>query len=260
MENKTAMNIFVSIISHGHEELIEKNPYLKRISGMPSVQVVIKDNLANGRLLSYCQNVDAVYIADAPSLGFGSNNNFIFDYCRQELKMKDSDWFLVVNPDVVITDEEFEKLIVFLRSATQSFYTINLFRDESYERYEESVRKFPRKRDFFKLFVGRQVNQPYDKRNLEDLTAIEWASGAFLIFKVDLFSKLKGFDPRYFMYYEDVDICYRAKFWCLQSLYFLKEIKAVHEGAYKNRKLLSNHFRWYMSSLIKFLFFKRSGI
>jgi len=37
----------------------------------------------------------------------------------------------------------------------------------------------------------------------------DWAGGMFLLFPRTLFEGLGGFDERYFLYYEDVDICAR---------------------------------------------------
>jgi len=39
----------------------------------------------------------------------------------------------------------------------------------------------------------------------------DWAVGALLVFRVACFQALGGFDPRLFLYYEDVDICRRAR-------------------------------------------------
>jgi len=40
--------------------------------------------------------------------------------------------------------------------------------------------------------------------------AVHWVYGTFMAVRRDLFRQLGGFDPRYFMYGEDIDLCYRA--------------------------------------------------
>jgi N-acetylglucosaminyl-diphospho-decaprenol L-rhamnosyltransferase len=39
---------------------------------------------------------------------------------------------------------------------------------------------------------------------------VDWVSGAFFLVRRDAWDAIDGFDPRYFMYMEDVDLCWRA--------------------------------------------------
>src|SRR5207244_1693792 len=39
---------------------------------------------------------------------------------------------------------------------------------------------------------------------------VDWVYGTFMAVRRDLFRRLGGFDPRYFLYGEDLDLCYRA--------------------------------------------------
>lgn len=44
-----------------------------------------------------------------------------------------------------------------------------------------------------------------------ETSAVDFVSGGFMMVKADLFEKLSGFDTHYFMYVEDMDLCFRAK-------------------------------------------------
>jgi N-acetylglucosaminyl-diphospho-decaprenol L-rhamnosyltransferase len=43
-----------------------------------------------------------------------------------------------------------------------------------------------------------------------DTKTVDWVSGAFLVIRRDAWDAVDGFDPRYFMYTEDVDLCWRV--------------------------------------------------
>lgn len=249
-------NVYIAIVSHGHYDYIEKNKELLKIAELNNVQVTIKDNIRDSKLEKYIKAHNIEYITTDEPLGFGENNNFIFNYSKQNLNAKNEDWFIIFNPDVVITLDEFKKLIVSLTTQDGNFFAPNLFKNDEMIESENSVRYFPKLINLFNPFLMKPINLPYNKNILNEGDVVEWASGAFLCIKYSAFELVNGFNEKYFMYYEDVDLCYRLNKANI-SLRFLKEVNAVHKGEYKNRSVFSKHFLWYLNSLIRFLFTKR---
>ena len=143
-----------------------------------------------------------------------------------------------------------------LYKKNESLFAINLYKDQNFLVSDDSLRYFPDLSSLVKLFIKKPVADKYNKEELNDASIVDWAAGSFLIVKSSLYQALSGFDERYFMYYEDVDFCFRAKVKCNQRVNFLKHVKAVHEGAFSNRNIFSPHFRWYIKSLFRFLFVK----
>lgn len=250
MKNK---RYFISVVSHGHLKFISENSSLIEINALENVTITIKDNIADAVLEAYCLKAGFEYIASGKQVGFGENNNEVFDYLNNKYEVNADDFFLVVNPDVLISLDEFIKLVSVLEAAEEGIYTVNLFSDLSLSIPEQSLRMFPNFLSALNMFIAKPVCKSYDKNVLDQFGRVEWASGAFLIFSASVYKQLKGFDVGYFMYYEDVDICYRYTKKFGQKVQFLKTIRAVHEGAYKNRDVFSKHFYWYLKSLFRFL-------
>lgn len=247
------MNIFISIVSHGHDSMIMTNSFLKEISSLNDVYIGIKDNICSEELRIFCSENNFHYIGCKSYSGFGMNNNIVYDY----FSPNPDDWFLVINPDVIITKDQMECLISYLKlNCDKSLYCINLFKDVECQESENSIRKFPTLACLLNVFRGKSINIAYDKSNLNEGDVVDWASGAFLIFRSSLYKKLNGFDVAYHMYYEDVDICFRASRNFNERLRFIKVIHAVHNGAYQNRNIFSKHFKWYLASLLRFLYRK----
>ena len=77
---------------------------------------------------------------------------------------------------------------------------------------------------------------------------VDWINGAFMAFKSDIFGVVGGFDERYFMYCEDIDICLRLQL----AGYVMVEadIAVVHNP---QRRTLRNvkHLLWHVSSLLR---------
>lgn len=59
------------------------------------------------------------------------------------------------------------------------------------------------------LFAGESGELKRFKSN--DVSATDWVSGGFMLIRRDVFEKVKGFNESYFMYIEDMDLCYRVK-------------------------------------------------
>lgn len=45
------------------------------------------------------------------------------------------------------------------------------------------------------------------ERQFGEIKEVDWVSGAAMIIRKDVFKKIKGFDEKYFLFYEDADIC-----------------------------------------------------
>lgn len=244
--------IYISIVSHGNDDDIIKNNNLKKISKLDFVTILIKDNLSSEKLKHYCVDNCFEYYASDKQLGFGANNNINFKLAST-LGMQKSDWFVLCNPDIDISVDMINKLFDNVANYPSQLFAINLYFDPQFSQMELSLRRFPSFLSFFNVLKGKPFTISYDKANLSDGSIVDWAAGSFLVFRADLYDKLNGFDESYFMYFEDVDLCQRASTFYGQPVIYLKDVKAVHRGGYQNRKLLSKHFRWYLTSLFRFL-------
>src|SRR5579875_1388053 len=58
---------------------------------------------------------------------------------------------------------------------------------------------------------------------------VDWVYGTFMAVRTAVFRQLGGFDPRYFVYGEDLDLCYRAAAAGLRTIH-VPEARAVHGG------------------------------
>ena len=67
-------------------------------------------------------------------------------------------------------------------------------------------------------------------------------SGCFMFMRVDVLKEVGGFDERFFMYAEDLDLCRRIGE-ASKTMYYpgVSIYHAYGKGSYKNRKLLKYH-------------------
>lgn len=251
-KNISNMKVYISIVSHGHSSLIKSLGMVEKI--INKYNVVIKSN-KEGDDFSFLNSNNFHWINDDYYLGFGHNNNCIYKYCEENLGMKDDDFFIVVNPDVLIESNKIERLISIMAQNNLSMCAINLYKDSNYSIYDNSVRSFPNLIQFILSFLGMGNSAILDKSIINKITPIDWASGSFLAFNSKHYGKLLGFDERYFMYCEDIDICWRSKKQGVPVIY-IPDIKAIHLAKHANRNIFSKHFYWHFTGVLRFLFTK----
>jgi N-acetylglucosaminyl-diphospho-decaprenol L-rhamnosyltransferase len=80
----------------------------------------------------------------------------------------------------------------------------------------------------------RNVRIPSPRQEIDSADSVDWVSGACLLVRRDAFNQVGGFDERYFLYWEDADLCRRLRNagW---SIGFRPDARVVHAGARSSR-------------------------
>lgn len=245
------MSLYISIVSHDHTEDIIHNLQPHRLQG-EQVHVTILANKADSELQNYCQQQRLNYLQNETPLGFGANHNKVFRYCRDELGLQDRDWFLVLNPDVLVSPQTIDDLLLHLKDYYPRLAAANLFKDRDFNILENSVRRFPYLWDFFGSLVFKSTRTTIKRQDIKAPCHVDWASGAFLVFEAKLYAELGGFDERYYLYCEDVDICWRARHLLGVRTLYLPQIRAVHAGRRDSHKSINQHMLWHTQSALRF--------
>ncbi len=66
---------------------------------------------------------------------------------------------------------------------------------------------------------------------------MDWVAGMFMLFRSDAFRAARGFDERFFLYYEDVDLCRRLRR-LGHSCVFQPEASVIHDARRASRRNL----------------------
>ena len=175
--------------------------------------------------------------------GFGANHNAAF-------VRSTSDFFCVINPDIELIDNPFPALLAALSGSDAVLMAPLIF--NSLGQLEDSFRYFPKVRHLFlRLFLSQHAKYPLDCH--KDIDAIDWVAGMFMLFLSDDFKNVGGFDERFFLYYEDVDICTRLwKSGC--PVMICTKAKVVHDAQRNSHRNL-HYMKWHIASMA--LYFRK---
>jgi hypothetical protein len=78
----------------------------------------------------------------------------------------------------------------------------------------------------------------------------DWVAGMFMLFPRDVFLKIGGFDERYFLYYEDVDLCARLTLADYKIL-LCSTVSVIHDARRSSHKNL-RYMRLHSTSMLRF--------
>ncbi len=244
------MKVFISVVSHGHGELIKRLGCIITLS--KKYDVVVKINKEEAGLSEFFKVNNIRYIDDNYGLGFGHNNNLVFKFCKEELGMRNKDFFFVINPDIITDCSTIDYLVDLMTKDNTKIASVNLFKDRELNIPDNSIRCFPSLFQFVRSFLGLGNTAIIEKSSILTSLEVDWAAGSFLAFNVRHYADLKGFDEGYFMYCEDIDICYRSNKFGV-PVTFYPQIRITHLAEHANRKIVSKHFVWHVKSVFRFL-------
>lgn len=99
-----------------------------------------------------------------------------------------------------------------------------------------------------KLFGGSTgPDYPTDRGPM----GVDWIAGMFLLFRSEAFRSVHGFDERYFLYYEDVDLCRRLRRRGDRVVY-VPDAEVVHDARRASHRDLAQ-MRHHVASIVRYL-------
>lgn len=205
------------------------------------------------------QGVACELLTGHGNVGYGRGHNLAIEQAR-------SDFHLVLNPDVDLDADALVAAHAFFRAHADAGLLAPWIGDDTGGQ-QYLCRRYPTlldllARGFFpavlrkSLFASRLAR--YEMRDVIDGSSIVWdppiISGCFMLFRTSVLKRLGGFDPRYFLYFEDYDLSLRSH--ALARVAYVPASRVVHHGGGAARKGFV-HIR--MFAVSAFRFFNRFG-
>ena len=171
---------------------------IRDLHSCPEVsQILLTNNIPDPVKYGFSKKVK-VRINERP-LGYGANHNRAFRNCR-------TPFFCLMNPDIRIPQNPFPALIRAMQDPEVAVCGPKIVSPTGHE--EDSHRRFPGLGSLFtKALGGNDGKIPAKQRRKWDRDS--WLAGMFLFLRSEAFWKVGGFDEKFFLYYEDVDLCAR---------------------------------------------------
>lgn len=184
--------------------------------------------------------------------------------CNKGAKKARGKYLLFLNPDTLIFNGAIQRMAEFLKNnSSVGIVGPKIYSDDTRAKKQLSfcrnpgpitslfvyspLKKIWKNNPFWKKFIY------FDKINSKSPLEVDSVSGAAMMVRKEVFLKIKGFDESFFFYFEDNNICLRAKKAGFK-ISFVPEAKIIHfgRGSTLDLKLADKHFR-----KSRFLFFRK---
>lgn len=229
-------------------------------SSRPFEVIIIDNASSDGSTQEIREKFPSVTcVSNNKNYGFAMANN-------QGIKLAKGEYLLFLNPDTIVHPGALDYLIDFMddNKDVGACGPKLLNEDGSTQR---STREFPSYRGalyrftflkYFKIFKNSYrswLMKDFDHKSQED---VDQLMGAALLVRKSIIDKIDGFDENFFMYYEEVDLCYRIKQYGWRIV-FLPQACIAHLGGRSSQQIPAAKRIMMLRSLLKY-FRKNHGI
>jgi len=173
-------------------------------------EVIVVDNCSNDGNIS-------AFEKRFPEFKFvlNSGNNGFANGCNTGASQAKGEYLLFLNPDTVVSEGALIKLLEVARN-TPRYYIISCKQVREDGREDHAFGFFPSALTITGLFrsIFRFINKKKLRKTIysgADVIFPDWVSGSVMMISRENFEKIGGWNERYWLYFEDVDICRRAR-------------------------------------------------
>lgn len=236
------MNLCLKSLMKATEETDSEIIVIDNHSSDDSVKM-IRENFPRVRLIENSTNT-----------GFGRA-------CNQGIDSAEGEFILILNPDTIVGESLLKQAVDELRNRPEAGALGIRLIDGKGETLRESKRSIPTFWSAFTKFSGlgrifsrsAYFNQYYAPGlSYEEIGEIEVLPGAFMLIRKKVLDEIGGFDPRFFMYAEDIDLSYRI----LKAGYkiiYAGHLQTIHFKGESTEKSLMNYTETFFTSMQLFV-------
>ncbi|MDZ4722558.1 MAG: glycosyltransferase family 2 protein [candidate division Zixibacteria bacterium] len=226
------VTLSVIIVTHNSLPLLVDclNALDRALLSIPS-QIIIVDNNSHDASVAAVKNRSDEYliVENEKNRGFASA-------CNQGAELAEGEYLLFLNPDVTLEGSAITKMLeVYAQESKVGLVVPRLrFPDDT---FQANCRNFPQisnllfsRGSFLSALFRKQRKNAFASYTLPDYdatTAVTAVAGTVLLITKELFTKMNGFDSRFFLYMEDTDLSYRVHLHGNEN-YFVPDAGAVH--------------------------------
>lgn len=238
--------------------LLEANDLI----GTQGVRLYLVDNgpaQAGALLDALCSAVSGIpgftvtLVRGQGNVGYGAGHNLA-------IRQSDSTFHLILNPDVELRSDSLREALTFMAQHPEVGLLSPAVRDAAGQ-LQYLCRRYPGVLDlglrgFAPAGLQRRFRARLSRYTMQDVigpSEVVWdvplVSGCFMLLRRPVLESTGGFDPGFFLYFEDYDLSLRVA--GFSRIVYVPRVAIVHHGGQAARKGW-HHIGWFMRSALRF--------
>jgi len=199
-----SVEVSIIILSYNTEALLKRclTSIFAKIKNIP-FEVIVVDNNSHDNSVSMVKKdfPKVTLVGNKKNIGFAAG-------CNRGAKEAKGEYLFFLNSDTEFTDNALEKLLRAFKKYPDAAIVGGMLEnlDGSLQRSYGAFYTIPNV--FLMLFGGDKAEIKRFKNNA--IHKVDWVTGGCMLVKRSVFKELGGLDEHFFMYVEDMELCYRA--------------------------------------------------
>jgi GT2 family glycosyltransferase len=226
------MDLSIIIVNYNVKEFIQNLLHsIAKAAGNLTHEIIIVDNASDDGSIEFIKEKfpQIKLIENKKNLGFGKANNI-------GLSAAKGDYILLINPDTLVSEDTLQKMIKFFKENPEVGLAGCKILNPDGTLQLACRRSFPGPWTSFckvtglsALFPNSRLFARYNLTYLDENKSyeVDAISGSFMMLKRETYQKVGGFDEQFFMYGEDLDLCYRIQK-AGYKVYYVHSTQIIH--------------------------------
>ncbi len=220
----------------------------RALAGIDS-EIIVVDNSSDDDTVECVRRdfPEVKLVENRTNVGFGKANN-------QGVKISSGEFLLLINPDAVVEENTIKEMLAFSNLHPEAGATSCKVLNADGTLQKPCRRGFPTPWVAFTKISGLSAVFPRTKLfgrynltylNPDEVHEVDAIGGSFMFIPRRIFDEVGGFDEDYFMYGEDIDLCYKIKK-AGYKVYFTPQTTAIHfKGESTRRSNINQTYEFY---------------
>lgn len=247
------MKVTASIVAYNSaDEILNVLSSLDGVT-IENFNVIVVDNASTDNTKKLIkENFPNIKLIESPvNVGFGAGHNLA-------LKQTKSDYHIFINPDIKVESEQINKMINYMEENKDVvILTPKVLNEDGTEQFLPKI--FPKLKyvisgnfeNKFKVCYKWRSEYTLRNRRITNPIEIQYSTGCFMVCRTAALKKVRGFDERYFLHFEDADLT--RKMMRLGKVIYNPDVYVIHgwhRDNIKNKRIrkiaLQSLFKYFM--------------
>ena len=221
-----------------------------------NTEIIIVDNASTDDSVKFLKEkfTYVKFIVNDENLGFSKANNI-------GLKESKGDYILLLNPDTLVSEDTFVKMLEFFKKTSNIGLAGCKILKPDGSLYLACKRSFPgpwtsfcRVTGLSNMFPKSRLFARYNLTYLDENKTheVDAISGSFMMFTREVYNKVGGLDEQFFMYGEDLDLCYRIQ-QAGYKVYYFPETQIIHYSGESTKRSSIDETKYFYNAMHLFV-------